>query len=60
MTFRRTDAGLTNYRLFLKCDYVVFVEGGTKSLSFKEVMSGNFSYVSVDIHYWKNYLRFMT
>lgn len=53
MSFRRTDAGLTNYSLFLKCDYVVFVEGGRSSLSFNEVMNGSFHSVSIDIHYWK-------
>lgn len=53
MSFRRADVGLTNYNLFLKCDFVVFVEGGSKSLSLHEAMSGDYCEVSLDIHYWK-------
>ncbi len=53
MTFTRTDAGLSNQHLFHKVDYVVFVEGSEKELSFQEVCQGYSGIASFDILYWQ-------
>ncbi len=54
MTFRRTSSGLSNLHLFLNVDLVVFVEGGQKSFTFKEVLAGDHSSESMDILFWQN------
>lgn len=52
--FRRTLSGLKNQHLFYNVDIVVFVEGGDKSFSKAEVLSGQYHEETEDIIYWKN------
>lgn len=57
--FRRTQSGLKNQHLFYNVDIVVIVEGGDKSFSKAEVLSGLFHEETEDIIYWKNvFLKF--
>lgn len=39
MSFRRTASGLSNLHIFYRVDAVVFVEGGSKSLSLQDLIS---------------------
>lgn len=52
--FKRTSSGLKNQHLFYNVDIVVFVEGGDKSYSKAEVLSGKYHEETEDIIYWKN------
>jgi hypothetical protein len=53
MIFSRTSSGLRNMHKFLGVDAVVFVEGGV-SLSFEDVLNGQFNDSSVDVGFWRN------
>lgn len=52
--FARTQSGLKNQHLFYNVDIVVFVEGGDRSFSKVEVLSGHYHEETEDIIYWKN------
>lgn len=53
MTFTRTPAGLSNLYLFHGVDAVVFIEGGTRSYSYDQVLQGQAGITSDDIPYWR-------
>lgn len=53
MNFQRTPSGLSNMHLFLDVDAVVYVEGGSLSLSFKDVLAGKGEKFSTDIQFWQ-------
>lgn len=53
MTFRRTDAGLSNLHRFLRVDWVVFVEGGESTYSLEELEQGSYNPRSEDLKYWR-------
>ncbi len=53
MIFRRTRSGLSNFRLFVGSDAVVFLEGGV-SFSREEIEKGFFASTSEDIRFWQS------
>ena len=57
MIFTRTLQGLTNQHLFHRVDVVVFVEGGTKSLTYDDVAMGLACPFSSDIQYWQTVFK---
>jgi len=56
-TFKRTKKGLSNLHLFYNVDYIVYLEGGSKSFSKDEVYLDNFNDDTEDIVYWKNIFK---
>ena len=52
MTFRRTNAGLSNLYLFLNAEAVVFVEGG-QSFTREDIDNGLYNKSSSDIRFWQ-------
>ncbi|HCI6149224.1 TPA: DUF4435 domain-containing protein, partial [Klebsiella quasipneumoniae subsp. quasipneumoniae] len=52
MSFSRTTSGLSNMALFCGADFIVFTEGGSKSFSTEDALTGNFNTESVDIKFW--------
>ena len=54
MTFIRSDAGLSNLKIFKRVDYVVFTEGGSgETISLKKALKGVYHKNSDDIQFWK-------
>lgn len=53
MSLIRTRAGLANKHLFHGVDAMAYVEGGSKSYSHEQVMSGIYGVSSVDIPFWE-------
>lgn len=51
--FARTDSGLTNLALFYSVDLVVFTEGGSRTLTVDEVMSGEENLAPKDSKFWR-------
>lgn len=54
----RTPSGLSNLRLFHDVDVVIYVEGGKKSLSVKEIEAGESFTDSIDIKFWERLFAF--
>jgi hypothetical protein len=52
--FKRTSNGLNNQHLFYDVDFIVFVEGGTKSFTKTEVYAGQYQPETDDIIFWRN------
>lgn len=54
MSFRRSNSGLSNLRLFKMVDLIVFTEGGSgTNFSAADAYSGKFHSSSDDIKFWK-------
>lgn len=53
MSFRRTSSGLSNQHLFYSVDVVVYVEGGTHTYTYDEVLAGSHEAQSEDIAFWQ-------
>lgn len=52
--FKRTASGLNNQHLFYDVDFIVFLEGGSKSFSKLEVYGGQYNAETDDIIFWRN------
>lgn len=57
MAFKRTKYGIANQNLFHNVDFVVFVEGGSKSFSKEEVENDNYNNESDDVIFWERIFR---
>jgi len=57
LSFRRSNSGLSNLRLFYRVDAVVFVEGGGRNLSLEEVAGGAFNEIAHDAKFWSLIFR---
>lgn len=53
MTFTRTRSGLSNLKLFVGVDLVVFTEGGSNSFTIEETSRGKYHESSADIDFWQ-------
>ena len=53
MTFTRTRNGLSNLRLFVGVDLIVFTEGGPNSFNIEEASRGEYHEDSADIDFWQ-------
>src|ERR1700737_2950464 len=53
MSFRRTNAGMSNLHLFHGVDAVVFVEGGHGSFTLDQLSQGFYNNQAYDIKYWQ-------
>jgi len=51
--FTRTNSGLTNLGLFHSVDFIVFVEGGSRTLNLGEVLEGKENSAPEDTLFWK-------
>lgn len=57
MAFKRTKSGIANQNLFHNVDFVVFVEGGSKSFTKEEVENDNYNNESDDIIFWERIFK---
>lgn len=57
MAFKRTKSGIANQNLFHNVDFVVFVEGGSKSFTKKEIENDNYNQESDDIIFWERIFK---
>jgi hypothetical protein len=53
MSFRRTNAGMSNLYLFHGVDAVVFVEGGGEAFTLEQLSQGLYNNQAYDIKYWQ-------
>ena len=53
MIFRRTTEGISNLHIFVGVDLVVFTEGGPRTISKDDALSGDFETSSLDISFWR-------
>ena len=53
MIFTRSRSGLANMARFHRVDCVVFIEGGTKSIGYNDVLEGQAGDEADDILYWR-------
>lgn len=53
MMFARTDAGVSNSPMFFGVDYIVYTEGGKKSISVEEYELGVGNDSAMDIGFWR-------
>lgn len=52
--FTRTNFGLTNLPLFHSVDFIIFIEGGNRSLSVEEVLAEGENLAPEDTRFWKS------
>jgi hypothetical protein len=57
LSFRRSNSGLSNLRLFYRVDAMVFVEGGGRTLRLEEVSGGVFNEIAHDAKFWSLIFR---
>lgn len=57
MNFMRTNTGMSNLHLFHGVDAVVFVEGGTTTLTVDQLSQGLYNSEASDIKYWQIVFR---
>src|ERR1700722_11426760 len=56
-TFIRSVSGLKNFRRFVKCNYVVYCEGGSQNISLSDALSGVYNESAEDRSFWDALFR---
>jgi len=56
-TFIRSVSGLMNFRRFIKCNFIVYCEGGSQNISLSDALSGVYNESAEDRSFWDALFR---